>query len=155
MKPIKNLPYRKGVGIMLFNKEKKIFVGKRLDNQSAWQMPQGGVDQNEDLLSAMKRELAEETSIVSIKIIKELKEWLQYDLPKELLGKIWGGKYRGQKQKWFFVKFLGSDDEIDINTKNAEFIEWKWVEMEKLPDLIVPFKKKIYEKILSELKKIN
>ena len=103
----------------------------------------------------MKRELAEETSIVSIKIIKELKEWLQYDLPKELLGKIWGGKYRGQKQKWFFVKFLGSDDEIDINTKNAEFIEWKWVEMEKLPDLIVPFKKKIYEKILSELKKIS
>ena len=114
------------------------------------------VDQSdEDLLSAMKRELAEETSIVSIKIIKELKEWLQYDLPKELLGKIWGGKYRGQKQKWFFVKFLGSDNEININTKNAEFIEWKWVEMEKLPDLIVPFKKKIYEKILSELKKIS
>ena len=151
-----SLPLRTGVGIVVLNSKKQVFVGKRKDNPTnKWQMPQGGVDQNEDLLSAMKRELAEETSIVSIKIIKELKEWLQYDLPKELLGKIWGGKYRGQKQKWFFVKFLGSDDEININTKNAEFIEWKWVEMEKLPDLIVPFKKKIYEKILSELKKIN
>ena len=151
-----SLPLRTGVGIVVLNSKKQVFVGKRKDNpKDKWQMPQGGVDQNEDLLSAMKRELAEETSIVSIKIIKELKEWLQYDLPKELLGKIWGGKYRGQKQKWFFVKFLGSDDEININTKNAEFIEWKWVEMEKLPDLIVPFKKKIYEKILSELKKIS
>ena len=151
-----SLPLRTGVGIVVLNSKKQVFVGKRKDNPiDKWQMPQGGVDQNEDLLSAMKRELAEETSIVSIKIIKEVKEWLQYDLPKELLGKIWGGKYRGQKQKWFFVKFLGSDDEININTKNAEFIEWKWVEMEKLPDLIVPFKKKIYEKILSELKKIN
>ena len=147
---------RTGVGVIVLNDKNKVFVGKRKDNPGdKWQMPQGGVDQNEDLLSAMKRELAEETSIVSIKIIKELKEWLQYDLPKELLGKIWGGKYRGQKQKWFFVKFLGSDDEININTKNAEFIEWKWVEMERLPDLIVPFKKKIYEKILSELKKIS
>ena len=151
-----SLPLRTGVGIVVLNSKKQVFVGKRKDNPTdKWQMPQGGADQNEDLLSAMKRELAEETSIVSIKIIKELKEWLQYDLPKELLGKIWGGKYRGQKQKWFFVKFLGSDDEININTKNAEFIEWKWVEMEKLPDLIVPFKKKIYEKILFELKKIN
>ena len=151
-----SLPLRTGVGIVVLNSKKQVFVGKRKDNPTdKWQMPKGGVDQNEDLLSAMKRELAEETSIVSIKIIKELKEWLQYDLPKELLGKIWGGKYRGQKQKWFFVKFLGSDDEININTKNAEFIEWKWVEMEKLPDLIVPFKKKIYQKILSELKKIS
>jgi putative (di)nucleoside polyphosphate hydrolase len=115
-----SLPLRTGVGIVVLNSKKQVFVGKRKDNPTdKWQMPQGGVDQNEDLLSAMKRELAEETSIVSIKIIKELKEWLQYDLPKELLGKIWGGKYRGQKQKWFFVKFLGSDDEININTKKC------------------------------------
>ena len=148
-----SLPLRTGVGIVVLNSKKQVFVGKRKDNPTdKWQMPQGGVDQNEDLLSAMKRELAEETSIVSIKIIKELKEWLQYDLPKELLGKIWGGKYRSQKQKWFFVKFLGSDDEININTKNAEFIEWKWIDAEMLPKIIVEFKKDLYLNLLKEIK---
>ena len=151
----KQLPLRTGVGIIVLNKENKIFVGKRKDNPlDKWQMPQGGVDPNENLLSAMKRELFEETSIKSIEIIKEFDFWLQYELPKNLLGKIWKGKYRGQRQKWFLVKFLGEEKEININTSNAEFIEWKWVEKEKLPKLIVEFKKEVYEKILLELKKI-
>ncbi len=151
----KQLPLRTGVGIIVLNKENKIFVGKRKDNPlDKWQMPQGGVDPNENLLSAMKRELFEETSIKSIEIIKKFDFWLQYELPKNLLGKIWKGKYRGQRQKWFLVKFLGEEKEININTSNAEFIEWKWVEKEKLPKLIVEFKKEVYEKILLELKKI-
>tara|TARA_B100000700_G_C14624261_1_gene659690 strand:- start:52 stop:522 length:471 start_codon:yes stop_codon:yes gene_type:complete len=151
----KLLPLRIGVGIIVLNKENKVFVGKRKDNPfDKWQMPQGGVDKNENLLSAMRRELTEETSIKSIEIIKEFDFWLQYELPKNLVGKIWRGKYRGQKQKWFLVKFLGKESEINIETKNAEFIEWKWVEKEKLPNLIVDFKKEVYEKILIELKKI-
>ena len=149
------LPLRLGVGIVVLNSHNQIFVGKRKDNPvNFWQMPQGGVDENEDYLTAMKRELCEETSIKSIKIIKELDEWLTYDLPPDLLGKIWKGKYRGQKQKWFFVKFLGDENEININTKNPEFIEWKWLNMKDLPEVIVPFKKNIYLRILEELKKI-
>ncbi len=151
----KPLPLRTGVGIIVLNKENKVFVGKRKDNPfDKWQMPQGGVDRNENLLSAMKRELLEETSIKSIKIIKEFDFWLQYELPKNLIGKIWKGKYRGQKQKWFLVKFLGEEKEININTTNPEFIEWQWIEKEELPNLIVNFKKDIYKKILLELKKI-
>ena len=151
----KPLPLRTGVGIIVLNNENKVFIGKRRDNPfDKWQMPQGGVDPNEFLISAMKRELLEETSIKSIKIIKEFDFWLQYELPKNLVGKIWKGKYRGQKQKWFVVKFLGKDEEINIKTKNAEFIDWQWVEKEKLPSLIVNFKKHVYEKILLELKKI-
>ncbi len=151
----KPLPLRTGVGIIVLNKENKVFVGKRKDNPfDKWQMPQGGVDRNENLLSAMKRELLEETSIKSIKIIKEFDFWLQYELPKNLIGKIWKGKYRGQKQKWFLVKFLGEEKEININTTNPEFIEWQWIEKEELPNLIVDFKKDVYKKILLELKKI-
>ena len=151
----KPLPLRTGVGIIVLNKENKVFVGKRKDNPfDKWQMPQGGVDKNENLLSAMKRELLEETSIKSIKIIKEFDFWLQYELPKNLIGKIWKGKYRGQKQKWFLVKFLGEEKEININTTNPEFIEWQWIEKEELPNLIVNFKKDVYKKILLELKKI-
>ena len=151
----KPLPLRTGVGIIVLNNENTVFIGKRRDNPfDKWQMPQGGVDPNEFLISAMKRELLEETSIKSIKIIKEFDFWLQYELPKNLVGKIWKGKYRGQKQKWFVVKFLGKDEEINIKTKNAEFIDWQWVEKEKLPSLIVDFKKHVYEKILLELKKI-
>ena len=151
----KPLPLRTGVGIIVLNKENKVFVGKRKDNPfDKWQMPQGGVDKNENLLSAMKRELLEETSIKSIKIIKEFDFWLQYELPKNLIGKIWKGKYRGQKQKWFLVKFLGEEKEININTTNPEFIEWQWIEKEELPNLIVDFKKDVYKKILLELKKI-
>ena len=151
----KILPLRTGVGIAVLNSENKIFVGKRKDNPfDKWQMPQGGVDFNEPLLQAMKRELFEETSIKNIEILKEFNQWLDYELPESLIGKIWKGKYRGQKQKWFVVRFIGDDNEININTENAEFIEWKWIDIDILPDLIVLFKKKVYEKVLIELKKI-
>ena len=151
----KILPLRTSVGIAVLNSQNKIFVGKRKDNPfDKWQMPQGGVDPNEPLLQAMKRELLEETSIKNIEILKEFDQWLEYELPENLIGKIWEGKYRGQKQKWFVVKFLGDDSEININTKNAEFMEWKWIDINLLPDLIVLFKKHIYEKVLVELKKI-
>ena len=151
----KDLPLRKGVGIVVLNLENKVFVGKRKDNPfNKWQMPQGGVDSNEPLLQAMKRELLEETSIKNIEVLKEFDQWLEYELPENLVGKIWKGKYRGQKQKWFVVKFLGDDSEININTKNAEFIEWKWIDINLLPNLIVLFKKNVYEKVLVELKKI-
>ena len=122
----KKLPLRIGVGIALLNKENKVFVGKRIDNpKNFWQMPQGGVDENEDFLQAAKRELEEETGVKSVKLIKELDEWLEYDLPENLLGKIWKGKYRGQNQKWFIMKFLGNNNEINIKTKNPEFLDWK------------------------------
>ena len=151
----KILPLRTGVGIAVINSQNKVFVGKRKDNPfDKWQMPQGGVDSNEPLLLAMKRELLEETSIKNIKVLKEFDQWIEYELPENLIGKIWKGKYRGQKQKWFVVKFLGNDNEINIDTKNAEFIEWKWIDIDLLPDLIVLFKKHVYKEILVELKKI-
>ena len=151
----KILPLRMGVGIAVLNSENKVFVGKRKDNPfDKWQMPQGGVDPNEPLLQAMKRELLEETSIKNIEILKEFDQWLEYELPENLIGKIWEGKYRGQKQKWFVVKFLGDDSEININTKNAEFMEWKWIDIDLLPELIVLFKKHVYEKVLVEIKEI-
>jgi len=150
----KNLPLRIGVGIIILNLKNKVFVGKRKDNPfDKWQMPQGGVEPNEPLLMAMKRELEEETSIKNIKVLKEFDQWLEYELPENLIGKIWKGKYKGQKQKWFIVKFTGEESEININTKQAEFIEWKWIDMDLLPNLIVAFKKNIYEDILIELKK--
>ena len=150
----KILPLRTGVGIVVLNSKNKIFVGKRKDNPfDKWQMPQGGVDPDELLLQAMKRELLEETSIKNIEVLKEFDQWLKYELPENLVGKIWKGKYRGQKQKWFVVRFLGSDNEINVNTKHPEFIEWKWIDMELLPDLIVHFKKHVYEEVLTELKK--
>jgi|TARA_B110000967_G_C18858047_1_gene548339 putative (di)nucleoside polyphosphate hydrolase len=149
------LPFRVGVGIVLLNQENKVFVGKRKDNPiDKWQMPQGGVNKNEDYLLAMKRELAEETSIKNIEILKSVDKWLQYELPEHLVGIIWRGKYRGQKQKWFIVRFLGSEKEININTKNAEFIEWKWLDVNRLPEVIVDFKKKVYEEVLLEINKI-
>ena len=153
MKNRKELPLRIGVGIALLNRENKVFVGKRIDNPAnSWQMPQGGVDKNEDLLQAAKRELEEETSIKTVKIIKELSEWQTYDLPKNLLGKLWEGKYRGQKQKWFIVRFLGRDEEINLETAHPEFIEWQWLDIENLPSTIVHFKKKVYEKLLPVIK---
>ena len=152
MKNRKELPLRIGVGIVLLNHENKVFVGKRIDNPAnSWQMPQGGVDKNEDLLQAAKRELAEETSIKTVEIIKELNEWLTYDLPKNLLGKLWKGKYRGQKQKWFIMKFLGKNEEINIKTKHPEFLDWKWIKLSKLPSVAVHFKVDIYKKIKEEL----
>ena len=152
MNEIKQLPLRIGVGIVLLNQNNDIFVGKRLDNpENFWQMPQGGVKQNEDFLQAAKRELEEETGIRSIKLIKELDGWLIYDLPKNLLGKIWGGKYRGQKQKWFVMKFLGKNDEININTQNPEFSDWKWIKISKLPEVVINFKVNIYKKLKEKL----
>jgi putative (di)nucleoside polyphosphate hydrolase len=149
----KKLPLRTGVGAIVLNSENKILVGKRKDNPvDRWQMPQGGVNKNEDYVSAVKRELYEETSIKNIQILKEFEEWLEYELPKNLLGVIWKGKFRGQKQKWFITKFTGEDNEINVNTLNPEFIEWKWIEMDELPNVIVEFKKDIYKKILLKLK---
>ena len=145
---------RKGVGIIVLNKNNKVFVGKRKDNPvDKWQMPQGGIDNNETPINAMKRELAEETSIKKIEILKEIENWLEYELPNNLLGKIWRGKYRGQRQKWFIVKFIGNESEINLKTKNPEFIEWKWIDYNLLPDVIVDFKRKIYLKLKIELKK--
>ena len=148
-----SLPLRVGVGAIVINKENKIFVGKRKDHpNNNWQMPQGGVNDGENLLSALRRELEEETSIKSIKILKELDDWTEYELPNYLLRKIWKGKYRGQKQKWFILKFTGADDEINLKTGSPEFIEWKWVNPESLPKIIVHFKKKLYEKLLLKIK---
>ena len=150
----KELPLRIGVGIIVLNNKNLVFVGKRKDNPvDKWQMPQGGVEENEVFLAAMKRELEEETSIKNIKVLKEIDRWFQYELPKNLLGIIWKGKFRGQRQKWFIVKFIGNEDEISLNTDHPEFIEWKWIEINKLPEVIVDFKKKMYEDLLIELKK--
>ena len=152
MKNRKELPLRIGVGIILLNHENKVFVGKRIDNPAnSWQMPQGGVDKNEDFLQAAKRELKEETNIRTVTVIKELNEWLTYDLPENLLGKLWKGKYRGQKQKWFVMKFLGQSSEINVKTKNPEFFEWKWIELSQLASIAVHFKVDIYRKIKEEL----
>ena len=149
----KVLPLRLGVGAIVLNDRNKVFVGKRKDNPvDRWQMPQGGVDEGEKLIDAMKRELKEETGIKNIKILKEIDGWYEYELPENLLGKIWSGKYRGQKQKWFIVKFLGKDNEIDLETSNCEFIQWKWLDVEKLPGVIVDFKRKVYEKLLPKIK---
>ena len=150
---VQKLPFRIGVGIVVLNNKNQVFVGKRKDNPgNNWQMPQGGIDEGEDFISAMKRELMEETSIKNIKILKELEHLYQYDLPKNLVGIIWKGKFRGQKQKWFITRFLGKDTEINLNTKHPEFIEWKWIEPEKLPEVIVYFKKEIYLSLVKEIK---
>jgi len=148
------LPLRIGVGAIVLNRENKVFVGKRIDNPiDKWQMPQGGVNVNENYLKAMKRELEEETSIKSIEVLKEFDNWLEYELPKNLLGIIWKGKFRGQKQKWFISRFIGNDDEININTMQPEFIQWKWLEINELTAVSVNFKKDVYKEILVELKK--
>ena len=147
------LPLRTGVGIVLLNNENKIFVGKRIDSEEGdyWQLPQGGVNENENFLDAAKRELEEETSVKTVRVIKELDNWLIYDLPENLLGKIWNGKYRGQKQKWFIMKFLGKTKEINIKTKDPEFLDWKWIEFLDLPKVAIDFKVNIYKKLKEEL----
>ena len=145
---------RHGVGIIVLNQNNEVFVAKRKDNPiDKWQMPQGGVDEDEDFYSAMKRELYEETSITNFKLIREIKRWLTYELPENLKGKIWKGKFRGQKQKWYILRFTGDEQEINVNTKNPEFIDWKWITIEELPRSIVDFKRKVYENLVEEIKK--
>ena len=148
------LPMRKGVGVIILNNKNEVFVGKRKDNPiDKWQMPQGGVDKGESYTSAMKRELYEETSIKSIKILKEIDGFFEYELPKNLIGIIWKGRFRGQKQKWFITKFIGNEEEINLQTQNPEFIDWKWIAPDELPKIIVDFKKEMYVEILIALKK--
>ena len=151
----KNLPLRIGVGIVLLNNENKVFVAKRIDNpKNFWQMPQGGIDKDEDFLSAAYRELEEETSIKSVELIKQLNGILTYELPDHLLGIIWKGKYRGQKQKWFLMRFIGNENEINVKTKKPEFLDWKWLEIEKITDTVVDFKLDVYKQIKEKVKKI-
>ena len=150
---IQKLPMRNGVGVIVLNDENKVFVGKRKDNPvNKWQMPQGGVEKGESYLSAMKRELYEETSIKSIEILKEINGFFEYELPKNLVGIIWKGKFRGQKQKWFITRFIGNENEINLQTENQEFIEWKWIIPDELPKTIVDFKKKMYDELLKIIK---
>ena len=146
------LPMRTGVGIIVLNNDNQVFVGKRKDNPGdKWQMPQGGVDKGEDFITAMRRELIEETSIKNIKILKEIQNMYQYELPKNLVGIIWRGKFRGQRQKWFITKFLGKDNEINLDTQHPEFIDWKWIDPKDLPEVIVDFKKELYLNLLNEI----
>ena len=147
------LPMRSGVGVIILNRDNKVFVGKRKDNPiDKWQMPQGGVEIGESYLSAMKRELYEETSITSIKILREIDGFFEYELPKNLIGKVWKGKFKGQKQKWFIARFIGEENEINLKTQNPEFIDWKWVLLDELPELIVDFKKELYVRLLRKIK---
>ena len=151
----KNLPLRIGVGVVVLNKENKVFVAKRIDNpKDFWQMPQGGVDSGEDFLSAAYRELEEETSIKSIELVKEFDGTITYELPDHLLGIIWKGKYKGQKQKWFLMKFTGKEKEINVKTKNPEFLSWKWVDLDQITEEVVDFKLHVYKELKDKVKKI-
>ena len=154
-KKFSKLPLRNGVGIIVLNKDKKVFVAKRIDNpKNFWQMPQGGVDKGEDFLKAAYRELEEETSIKNVDLIQELEGTTTYELPNHLIGIIWKGKYRGQKQKWFLMKFTGEDKEINIKTKNPEFLDWKWIDLDLITDVVVDFKLDVYKKIKEKVKEI-
>jgi putative (di)nucleoside polyphosphate hydrolase len=163
MPRFEDLPYRPCVGMCVINREGLVFIGRRadgpehVDETHVWQMPQGGVDEDEDPYKAALRELYEETNIKSVKKLGEIKEWLVYDIPREIVGQAWGGKYRGQKQKWYAFRFTGDDSEIDIHhpagEHKPEFIDWRWEPMKNLPDLVVPFKRKIYERVVKEFSK--
>ena len=154
-KKFSELPLRNGVGIVVLNKDGKVFVARRIDNpMNFWQMPQGGVDEDEDFLKAAYRELEEETSIKNVKLVKELDGMTTYELPDRLLGIIWKGKYRGQKQKWFLMKFNGKDEEINIKTENPEFLDWKWIELDQITEVVVDFKLHVYKELKKKIKKI-
>jgi|TARA_B110000495_G_C22638332_1_gene379189 putative (di)nucleoside polyphosphate hydrolase len=154
-KKYKDLPLRSGVGIVVLNNDNKVFVAKRIDNpKNFWQMPQGGVDDGEDFLTAAYRELVEETSIINVELIKELEGMITYELPDYLLGIIWKGKYRGQNQKWFLMKYLGNDNEINIQTKNPEFLDWKWIDLDYITEVVVDFKLHVYKEVKKKVKDI-
>ena len=152
----KNLPLRNGVGIVLLNKENKIFVGKRVDNPSNfWQMPQGGVDNGENFLDAAYRELKEETGIKkNVELIQEIEGTMTYELPDHLLGVVWKGKFKGQKQKWFLMRYEGNNSDINIKTENPEFLDWKWIDLNMITDVVVDFKLHIYKELKEKIKKI-
>ncbi len=152
---IKKLPYRPGVGLMILNQDLEVFVGRRIDSKTeAWQMPQGGIDDGETPEDAAMREMEEEIGTRNAEIIFKTKEWYKYDLPVYLISKLWNGRYRGQRQKWFLLKFLGQDSDIDITKHQQEFTEWKWVNIEDLPQIIVPFKKKLYITVIEEFRDV-
>ena len=154
-KKLSELPLSSGVGIVVLNKQNKVFVARRIDNpKNFWQMPQGGVDEGENFLNAAYRELEEETSIKKVELIQELQGTITYELPDRLLGIIWKGKYRGQKQKWFLMRFNGEDNEINIKTKNPEFLDWKWIEIDQLTEVVVDFKLHVYKEVKEKVKKI-
>lgn len=147
------LPYRMGVGIMLINDKKEVFTGRRIDTRSeAWQMPQGGIDKGEVPSEAVFREMEEEIGTNKAEIIAQSEGWYSYDLPKRLVPNLWGGKYRGQKQKWFIMRFTGDDSDINIETKHPEFCQWKWIKADILTEVIVPFKKQLYSEVMEEFK---
>ena len=151
----KNLPLRNGVGIVVLNKNNKVFVAKRIDNpKNFWQMPQGGVDKGESFLNAAYRELEEETGMKNLEFIKEIEGTMTYELPEHLLGIIWKGKYKGQKQKWFLMRYLGNDNEININTNNPEFLEWKWIDLNEITEVVVDFKLHVYKELKEKIQKI-
>tara|TARA_B100000965_G_scaffold75932_1_gene60200 strand:- start:70 stop:543 length:474 start_codon:yes stop_codon:yes gene_type:complete len=152
-KKLHNLPLRNGVGIVVLNSTNKVFVGKRIDNpKNFWQMPQGGIDPGEEYFSAALRELKEETGIQNVELIKEIDETLTYELPSNLLGIIWKGKYRGQKQRWFIMRFKGNDSEINLKTHKPEFLDWKWIDIDEITKVAVNFKLEVYSKIYKHLK---
>ncbi len=158
-----SLPYRPCAGMMVLNAQGLVFIGRRssgpehIDATHVWQMPQGGIDANEDSYKAALRELYEETNIRSVEKLGEIADWLTYDIPRAIIGEAWGGKYRGQKQKWYAFRFTGPESEIDISnpagTHHPEFIAWRWVAMQELPDLVVPFKRPTYERVVKEFAK--
>jgi len=151
----KNLPLRSGVGIVVINKANKVFVAKRIDNaKNFWQMPQGGVDEGEDYLTAAYRELEEETSIKNVELISELDGLITYNLPEHLLGIIWRGKYKGQSQKWFLMRYLGEDNQINIKTKKPEFLDWKWVDLKEITNLVVDFKLHVYQEVQQKVQRL-
>ena len=154
-KKFKDLPLRNGVGIVVLNKQNKVFVAKRIDNpKDFWQMPQGGVDNGESFLTAAYRELEEETSIKNVELIQEIDGTTTYELPKHLLGIIWKGKYKGQKQKWFLMRYLGEDSEINIKTHKPEFLEWRWIDLGMITEVVVDFKLDVYLELKKKIQKI-
>ena len=155
LEKFKNLPLRTGVGIIVLNKKNKVFVAKRIDNpKNFWQMPQGGVDKGESFLNAAYRELEEETGMKNLEFIKEIEGTMTYELPEHLLGIIWKGKYKGQKQKWFLMRYLGNDNDININTNNPEFLEWKWIDLNEITEVVVDFKLHVYKELKEKIQKI-